>query len=406
MKHKKMAALLVGLISVVALFIYGYSRYGLEFGKFFAAEPSVLTSQIIRCSASQPTVLSGKPVTFTASLIATPAPTLIRPTITQTPKKSVGATNVMTPTPKVVPTRTVQPTFIWTATSGVPTRGEGTQFTVAFTNAGTSAATRLVILSYGKEQTTCSVSVLPLPIPVSIQLEKPNGGQTFRTGEIMPITWKTTGVDASTRVGLQISYLKTDGTRLEDGISTTNPLASDGRFNWTIPAKYGTSTYVQNQFKMRVFLVTNSGVGGAIGDYSDAPFTIIPSALPTPGSSINVTSPQAGYTIVYGSMASIIWNGASGATVDIILTKDQTPTGGYYIARGVPNTGSYSWDTTKPMAPTWLSQNPVPYLDLRSAPGSFYKVRVQTQSSQSGETGFFTVSTSIPIPSTTPTPMR
>jgi len=178
--------MLVGAIGLITVFIYGYSNYGLEFGKFFAAEPG---SGTIQCIPAQQNAVSGGAVTFTA-IASTPTPTptpppgcyyqqvqCIRapcepqlvcpsatPTIIPTPRGSKG-TAVGTLIPNPLPKPTIPPVIAWTAPDGNPPSGTGTRFVTMFRNTGRTAITKLVSVQYGMEKAVCSVTVAPATTP-------------------------------------------------------------------------------------------------------------------------------------------------------------------------------------------------------------------------------------------------
>lgn len=230
MKQSKKLVLLVGAIGLVAVFIYGYSNYGLEFGKFFAAEPG---SSVIQCSPAQQSVGSGGAVYFTA-IISTPTPTptpTIKPSPIVMPPTRNRTTKVTAPAPSptISPKPTVTPPIVWTAETGFPSSGTGIRFKTIFTNTGPSSVTKKVLVQYGKEQATCYVTVAPLPTPTPVPTGTPLGVPAT-TQSALPSTVLQNGNVVLARYSIASSGERTWLKRIAFSINKTAPISLNNGF--------------------------------------------------------------------------------------------------------------------------------------------------------------------------------
>lgn len=159
---------------------------------------------------------------------------------------------------------------------------------------GRSLVTRVTSLAVQSGTTisyplSCTVSItnvngtsnlLPFTITVpdaqpSITVLSPNGGETYKVGDAVTVSWNASNLPANTAVGLQLSY-NLNGTTFEDVLTSYNlPPDLKGGYSWVIPAKYAGSGMSPSQFKMRAILYGPNVPGtNAPQDYSDFPFTI------------------------------------------------------------------------------------------------------------------------------------
>jgi len=133
----------------------------------------------------------------------------------------------------------------------------------------------------------CSSPIVSNPQP-SIQVLSPNGGENLKEGNIVNISWKTTGMTSSQKMSitLDVPHLNsTIGTKIVDNISNT------GSYSWTVKPlqpfyeSEGNSTVTPNgQYKVSV--VCNAGELNCPQSYnfdqSDNYFTITPRVVTKP----------------------------------------------------------------------------------------------------------------------------
>ncbi|MDO8564656.1 MAG: dockerin type I repeat-containing protein [bacterium] len=109
----------------------------------------------------------------------------------------------------------------------------------------------------------------------SITVLSPNGGESYKIGDAVNVSWNVSNLPANTNVGLQLSY-NLNGATFEDGLTSSN-LSPDSRggYSWVILAKYAGSGMNPNLFKMRAILYGPNIPGtNPPQDYSDSYFTI------------------------------------------------------------------------------------------------------------------------------------
>jgi hypothetical protein len=107
----------------------------------------------------------------------------------------------------------------------------------------------------------------PFTIEV-VNVDLPNGGESFAPGEHLTITW-TTNETTSDVIKVKLYYTKNKGVTWDviDTIRGSNP----GSYDWTVPAVWKTKEYC----KVKVVLMDMSG--NTLGsDASDSYFTIQP----------------------------------------------------------------------------------------------------------------------------------
>ncbi|MCX6715765.1 MAG: peptidoglycan-binding domain-containing protein, partial [Candidatus Taylorbacteria bacterium] len=109
----------------------------------------------------------------------------------------------------------------------------------------------------------------------SITVLSPNGGETYKAGDNVLISWSTANIPTNTSVMLQLSYFTTNSqSRMEDVI-ISNLSANSGSFWWKIPVKYS-SGYESGGFRVRAILAGSNIPGtNPPEDISDNSFAII-----------------------------------------------------------------------------------------------------------------------------------
>ena len=164
-----------------------------------------------------------------------------------------------------------------------------------------------------------------------IQVESPNGGETWTLGSAQSITWSYTGNPGPS--------VKIEALKGETVIATipSVPIGSggSGSFNLTVPF----STPLGDDYRFRVTSTSNP----AYTDVSDAPFTI--------ASPIVVVSPDGGEVWQLGSAQAVQWSytGNPGSTVKIEALRGETVVAtipGVSIGSG----GSGSFNLTVPFS--------------------------------------------------------
>ena len=128
------------------------------------------------------------------------------------------------------------------------------------------------------------MSDAPFTIIPAITVTSPNGGEQWLPFSSQTITWASSGYLLQVRI-----ELSTDGgenwTVLADAIENT------GTFPWNVPDMPSGNCLIR---------IARADPGPFAGDMSDAPFTIIPSA-------ITVTSPNGGEQWLPFSSQAITW---------------------------------------------------------------------------------------------------
>jgi molybdopterin-binding protein len=157
----------------------------------------------------------------------------------------------------------------------------------------------------------------------AVTIVSPNGGETLTRGTVVPITWSYTG-DPGENVKIELY----NGSTLSSTITSSTSLSA-GSYNWAIPS---TQAFGSN-YTIKVTSTTNS----AISDTSDGPFTITET-------SITVTSPNGGETLVRGAVVPITWSysGNPGASVKIQLYNGTTLSSTITSSTSL-SAGSYNW---------------------------------------------------------------
>ncbi len=162
-------------------------------------------------------------------------------------------------------------------------------------------------------------------IPDFIAVTSPNGGEKWEQGRAFDIAWNDNITE-----NVKIELLK--GTAVDRELAASEP--SDGSFTWDIASDFPLAT----DYKIRVTSTTN----GSLVDESFEFFAI--EAISTLG----VTAPNGGETVIKGSDYEIKWSDNLSGNVNIDLYKN-----GEFCRNVVLNTesdGSYTWTVHKVIA--------------------------------------------------------
>ncbi len=184
-----------------------------------------------------------------------------------------------------------------------------------------------------------------------IKVTSPNGGETYKPGSTVRITWIATGVtDNANSIGVNIFKYRSDnnyyGVKPEFGVTVSNfvtngVIQDNGSYDWTIPATYS-GQYV---------IMVGGGPYG-LKDYSDGAFTV---SNTTSSSSITVISPSGG-GLKIGSTQIIEWSPAdyySDAIIDLFQVNGNSHNlvKRLFDLRAVVNSGTHSWTIDNTLQP-------------------------------------------------------
>lgn len=165
-----------------------------------------------------------------------------------------------------------------------------------------------------------SNAAFTIAVPPSLTLTTPNGGESYNQGDTIPIAWNSIGA-----AGSSVQILASSGGQT---FTVTPSTSNDGGFNWPVPASQAPGA----DYIIEVRSITTP----AIGDSSDAPFTI---AIPP---SLTVTAPNGGELFYQGATVPIAWNsiGAVGSSVQILARgAGQT----FTVTPSTSNDSAYNW---------------------------------------------------------------
>jgi hypothetical protein len=184
-----------------------------------------------------------------------------------------------------------------------------------------------------------------------ITVLSPNGGESWKVGETHTITWNSQNLSANARI--QIGF----GTG--EGIITSSAL-NTGSYSWTIPQTIGSG----NNYKINVYALDNG-----IGDWSDAPFSIVAAGT---NSGVSVISPNGGESWKVGETRAITWDGPSpkSSLPTIIKLIDTRPTANILpseavIFRSTDNSGVYNWTIPQSLG------------TMNLGAGNVYKIKIE-----------------------------
>lgn len=171
--------------------------------------------------------------------------------------------------------------------------------------------------------TDSSNAPFTISAPPTLLLSAPNGGESYLPGATVPIAWSSTGA-----VGTIVQLLAHGAGQT---FSIDDAATNDGAYDWVIPANQAPGT----DYTIEVRSLSNP----AIGDSSNAPFTIQASA---PADSITVLSPNGGEYLLRGTTVQFRWSttGNVGTSVKIVLRRG-TYSGTLF--GGAPNNGVKNW---------------------------------------------------------------
>lgn len=189
-----------------------------------------------------------------------------------------------------------------------------------WTVSGPATAQAIFRVRSAVETTVTDASDAPGAIDgASLAVTSPNGGETLLIGSTATLTWSSSGLAGAVHVDLS----RNGGATWERILTNT---ANDGSQAWNVS---GPATA---QALVRVQSVSTP----AIADVSDAVFTI-------PATSLVVTSPNGGETVLLGSQVNLQWSAPSlGGNVRIDLSRDGGATWEVLFAT-TPNDGVQSW---------------------------------------------------------------
>ena len=194
----------------------------------------------------------------------------------------------------------------------------------------------------------------PFSILGEVTLTSPNGGQIWKSGETMPVTWNSTGVSANVKL-----ILIKDGIKV--GNIVTDIPVSGGTYSWTVGNYIGGTAAVGTGYKIRV-----STMDGVSKDDSDAPFTI---------AGLTLTAPNGAESWTLGGTRAVTWISAGGVTgnLKLILFRNGIKVGN--IVTDIPvSGGTYSWTAGT-------------YQGGTAVAGSGYNIRVITMDGQYSDYG-------------------
>jgi subtilisin family serine protease len=214
---------------------------------------------------------------------------------------------------------------------------------------GTGYTVRIIDMSgQYSDYSDASFSIL------GVTLTSPNGGEIWKSGATMPVTWSSAGVGGNGKLVLFKNGVKV-------GNIVTDIPVSGGTYNWTVGNYIGGTAAVGTGHSIRV--ITMDGV---YKDDSDAPFTI---------AGLTLTSPNGGESWTLGGTRAVTWISAGGVTgnLKLVLFRNGVKVGN--IATDIPvSGGTYSWTAGA-------------YQGGTAVAGSGYNVRVITMDGQYSDYG-------------------
>jgi RHS repeat-associated protein len=160
----------------------------------------------------------------------------------------------------------------------------------------------------------------------SLILTFPNGGENLTAASAQTITWTYEGHSGD----VKLDYSVDNGANWTE-ITPSTP--NTGAYNWTVPV-----TVSEN------CLVRVGDVSSVLQDISDSVFSI----LASPSSSITLTSPNGGETLVDGSVFEITWD--SSGTMGTVRLEYSTDNGASWltITPSTMNDGHFPWTIDAP----------------------------------------------------------
>ncbi len=161
--------------------------------------------------------------------------------------------------------------------------------------------------------------------PPSLKLLYPNGGERWLMGNVHTVTWS-----AADYSGLVRLVLYNGNTKV--GAIATGLSAASGSFSWTVGQHSGGTAPAGSNYRIRIV-----SSDGTLGDWSDAPFAIVPPP------SLKLLYPNGGERWLMGNVHTVTWSAADySGLVRLVLYNGNTKVGA--IATGLSATaGSFSW---------------------------------------------------------------
>ncbi|RJP62698.1 MAG: M6 family metalloprotease domain-containing protein [Ignavibacteriales bacterium] len=151
-----------------------------------------------------------------------------------------------------------------------------------------------------------------------VEVMSPNGGEEFKVGEQVEITWTSASVTS-----VKIQYSTDNGNTWQNVIVIT---PSDGSYNWTVPDKPSEECLV------KIIDISN----GNVVDESDDVFTIMGSAA------LQLMSPNGGEVYLGGETVEITWSSSNVENVKIEYSMDNGSSWNVIVSETESN-GSYDW---------------------------------------------------------------
>lgn len=203
-----------------------------------------------------------------------------------------------------------------------------------------------------------------LASPPDVTVLSPNRGGTLKVGQIFRINVRVSDDYWVKRIELYFSKDRGISWELIKVIDIP-PYSPPGamlhrHFDWKVPDKESTECLI------RADAFDNNGNIGT--DVSDRVFTIerIPDTIPP---TVRVISPNGGEVWEIGEVKTILWEASDPLNaweisdspdrikISIYLVDAKTSRAWYEIAKGLSNTGSFSWRVRRPPVEEYLSEN-------------------------------------------------
>lgn len=175
-------------------------------------------------------------------------------------------------------------------------------------------------------------------VPPIARLLSPNGGERVWVGQSISLSWIGTDDLGVRDVSLLLSRTGPDGPweSIAQGIENT------GDHSWRVTGPATTRTYVR--------IDVRDLQGNVSTDIGDAPFEIVADTTPP---TVHLLGPNGHESAYIGQPLAITWSATDEVaveSVDLELSRGAATGPWESIAAGVPNTGSFAWTVTGPMA--------------------------------------------------------
>ena len=218
----------------------------------------------------------------------------------------------------------------WSVVSGPGIVNFGDPNSPVTTAAFSAVGVYELMLEASDGEYTSSDTMLVTVADGSIQVTRPNGGETLVHGQVEQITWNSSGSVGNVKISIN---------RVGGNLHVITPSTeNDGSFSWTVPAYP-----ISDDYTIRI----ESIEFGSVYDESDALFSI--SNTP-PAETFAVLAPNGGEVYVLGDTVAVTWftDGTGGSDVEILLHNSA---GTSTIAASTPNDGLFNWTvpSTQPL---------------------------------------------------------